>query len=75
MDKIFTKKRIKKLIFYLIWTLILLYLYSDFAKMKPFAKDSAFSRNSCKSKDTKTHIPIRYRGFSKDNSLYDFGNP
>ncbi len=60
-----SKQKTKKVIFYILWALILWYLYIKFAESKPFGKNSSFYKESCKNKNTniKTDKLIKLQGF------------
>ncbi len=64
------QEKIKKLLFYIIWALVLSYLYMKFAEIKPFEKDSYFQKSSCKSKSLKSDKIIKYKALSEENNLY-----
>jgi len=56
----------KKIIFYIIWAIILFYLYSKFADMHPFGKNSVFYKSGCKaSKANIPKKPLKFEGFVK----------
>ncbi len=63
MSGIIKKIDLKKVIYYILWALILFYLYEKFAGIHPFGKNSAFYQTGCKA--TKVKLPkdvIKYDG-------------
>ncbi len=53
----------KKVIYYIVWVVILVYLYVKFADIHPFGKDSAFYQNSCKTSKAKLpKEPLKFKG-------------
>ncbi len=54
----------KKVIYYIIWAVILVYLYIKFADIHPFGKNSAFYNSGCKASKIKLpKKPLKYKGF------------
>ncbi len=41
---------LKKIIYYILWSIILIYLAHDFIKTNPLGRDSAFSNATCHEK-------------------------
>ncbi len=41
---------LKKIIYYILWSIILIYLAHDFIKTNPLGKDSVFSNTTCHEK-------------------------
>ena len=55
----------KRIIYYIIWAIILVYLYSKFADIHPFGKNSAFYNNGCKASKILPKKAIKFKGFNE----------
>jgi len=55
--------RFKKIIFYIVWAIILFYMYTKFADIHPFGKNSAFYNSGCKaSRANLPKEPLKFEG-------------
>ncbi len=62
-------RKIKKIIFYALWALIFLYLYTKFAETKPFGKNSNFRQNNCKNSSKKIKRIVNYKDLSNNKCI------
>lgn len=58
------KVKVKQILFYVIWAFILFYLYTKFADIHPFGKNSSFYKTGCSAEKVKiSKDSIKYDGF------------